>query len=505
MTVQLKISTTIVVVLMIGSYISLSAFLAYDLPQADYWEWLHKLLIPYLNGEIDLLEFLSGAFRPFTHSHIPTLLVQLANHQFFDLRYDLECYIGLVATLLAYGYLIRSYYVSVSANFSGALLALSLCAASAILLNPFNINPSGLVQFEYVYLLVAVLYLAAYNSVVRGEMNAFAWAAITFGNYMIGDAMGTAAMLAAATHLVLIVPLNRKMKIVTPAALALLAGYIVSENFFTYVGPAYLDKVNSIPFVLSNKLESLVFIAIGYSQGIIDQHSLVRRLIGEGYTTVAILTGAVSLTLSLCAFVLYVIRRNTFSNHLPALLIIYSGIIVAGIMLSRFPLEGPLYALNDRYQRLSILGIFGAYWIFSFEFFTRRQVGGETHTRKSLYGAVALQIVSAGILLVHLASSLARWTTIEYERDRLDTMAGGIVAFTENPEIDIYKFIYERHCYSDDCVNAVYFLKNNRLSVFRQDHYIHRANRPDRDYLAQKSFFAPYDRETHGKDRLLRQ
>ena len=193
-----------------------------------------------------------------------------------------------------------------------------------------------------------------------------------------------------------------------------------------------------------------------YSQGFLDQYSIVRRVIGDAYIEFAVITGSISLLLSILAALLYVRYRHRIGTSLPCLLIIFSAIIVVGVMLSRFPQEGPMYSLNDRYQRLSVLGFFGTLWILSV-LCLPATAGGSSGTKdKGRFILIALVIC---VLLVNALSNAVRWRSIPLEKNRLDTMAGGIAAFTENPEIDIYKFLYNRHCYSDDCENAVYYLK----------------------------------------------
>ena len=101
---------------LVSSYVALSLYIAYDLPQSDHWEWMHKLLIPFINGEIDLLAYLSGAFKPFLHSHIATLSFQLLNYELFGLRYDMESFFGLVALLLTAFVLLRRFWRTASSE-----------------------------------------------------------------------------------------------------------------------------------------------------------------------------------------------------------------------------------------------------------------------------------------------------------------------------------------------------------------------------------------------------
>lgn len=489
---------------LILSFVSLSVYIAYDLPQSDHWEWMHKLLIPYVDNEIDLITYLSGPFRPFLHSHILTLSFQLLNYKVFGLRYDLECYVGLISLLLTSVFLLYSYWRSASSKLPFGYVLLTLCALTAVILNPYNINTVPLVQFEYFYLLVAVIYLWVYDSALKEKRHPFWLFIFTAVQFLLGDAIGIVGIFAVTGHLILFAPLRKKTSYILGMGLSILPGYLIASNFFTYAGPKHLNKIESIPYVLSHKLDSLWLIINGYSQGIIDHHSITRRLFGEAYIEIALLVGVVSILLSLLAVYLYVTRKKEIGTSLPCLLIIFSAIFVVGVLLSRFPLEGPLYSMNDRYQRLSVPGFFGMIWIFSLTIFKPTSAGQLDRYLQSRTSQMLLVILISATLLIGALSSVVRWRSVAFEKERLDTMAGGIVAFTENTDIDIYKYLYNRHCYSDDCINAVFYLKANQLSVFRPDHPVKRPDMPIRDYINQKSFFAPYDRETHGWEKAPR-
>ena len=481
---------------LIGSYTLLSLSIAYDLPQADYWDWLHKLLIPYADGELSFSAYVTGAFLPLEHSHIPTLLMLYLNYEWFDLRFYLECFLGLICTLLICYFLVSRFMDNNTTAADTGYSMIALIALVAICLNPFNIHTLPLVQFEYFYILLAIVYLLIYDDLLQNRKDPAFFLIATLFMFFFGDAQGVVAILAVAAHLLVLsgLPARERLTLLAGMMAIIAISTGLASLAFTYVGMERMGKTEALGRVFSDLTGAVQFVLYGYSQTFIDQHSVIRRIFGTTMYPLGLLIGLVTLLINVAAFALFFARRKYFTSVLPVLLIMYSAIVLTGLLLSRFPLEGATYSLNDRYQRLIMLSGFGSYWIFATVFFASSpgQAPAFSPARQRL-GRQLLVGFSAAVLIVSFGSSLLRWTTIDRERMRMETMAGGIIAHTQDPEIDLYKFVYIRHCDApdDDCPGAVRFLKDNQLSIFRSGHVINQSDGEPIDFRSIDSFFGP--------------
>ena len=280
---------------MTGSYFFLSIAIAYDVPQGDHWEWMHKLLIPFLDGEITFGSYLTGAFLPLEHSHIPTLLFAYMNYSLFDLRYDIECYFGLICTLVLYVFLLTRYLQSDASALGRRNAILCAGALTAVSLNPYNLYTTSLVQFEFFYLLLAVVYLSLYDNLLKEKIRPITFHACTMVIFFIGDAQGMVSILAVLTYMILFSGGKERIRYVAGTVIVLAIGYVIAKFSFTYVGTPRIEKTDALTYVADHLVDAFKFILFGYSQGIVDQHSIIKKVFGSGFYGIALATGFLTL------------------------------------------------------------------------------------------------------------------------------------------------------------------------------------------------------------------
>lgn len=460
--------------LIVVSYFLYSATVAYDIPQIDHIRWLRRYLIAYTQHEIGLFDYLTSEFYPFSHSHILTLLFTLFNYKYFSLRYDFDCYLGIIFTALLFMFLMKKYYDTSNASISHRHLIITSTALTAIFLNPHNIGLTSLVQFEYIYLLLAVVYLSVYDQVLKNNIKPIIFYIFTFTLFFIGDAMGIVSILTVLTHALLVQP-RKNINNIAGIIVALLSGYFLASYFIIDMEPHGYSKSGALAYISSHMVDSFKIILNGYSQGLVDI-TTAQKLYPNNWAVILYTTGLLLLAFNISAFYLYLRRRNNITSSLPGLLIIFSAITIIGILLTRLPTLGPSVALNYRFQRLFVIGFFGSYWIYALVFFESIKTKPGMYKYGHVIGRSILGVFTIAILLNSIISSIDRWKSSDGHLNTLDRMAGAMIAYSANPKVDMAKY-YRRVCANDLCNAPIHFLKQKRLSIFRSSHIIQRGHR----------------------------
>ncbi len=446
----------------VASYVAFSLYITYDLPLGDHWRWIRGLLIPYVEGKISFWKYVTGEFYPFSHSHIITLGLVLANFEWFNLRYDFEFYIGIIATLALLFLLLKTFVNQQQYEDNKPYLYFSILALTSVFINPTNLVSWSLVQLEYLYLLGSVIFLLIVDKSIRFQRNNIILFIATVVMFFVGDAMGVSAIFTAIAFYLLFSTRTHYRQLVL-MVIALVVCYWLAQWLIPDMHPhSRSSKFEALRFIAANPLDTMQFVLNSYAQGAIDNRFLQK--LGEHKKSVQLSIGALAFLFQLSAVFLSVRYRCESNSYFPLLLIIFCGVSVFGITLSRLPQFGPTYAFGTRYIRLFQFGLLGGLWVY-LEMLPR--------IRGKLSPGILTVTLSVTVMVIFYTAT-SHYYLWKYRHSRLnaiDTIAEAMVTYSLDDQFDLGQ--YHSRCKNEFCKSSVEFLSKHKLSLFRPSHPVH--------------------------------
>jgi len=451
-------------------YIIYSLSVYYDFPQGDHWRWIKWLLIPYVEGKISFWEYVTGDFYPLSHSHLLTLTSILANYYLFDLRYDLEAYIG-TASYVIFTSVIVYYFFKTSHNRLGSLSFLAISSLFLlVLLNPRNTIFWSQVQFEHIYLLIAAVFIVCFDKFIKNEVSPYFFYSCVVIVFFVGDAMGITALFSVITYLLFYSRRDHfKHLLFIVATIAICA--LIAKLFIS--GRLQHDDIpvgNSLSFLLSHLVEAIKFILNAYGQSILTQ-TVAEKLFGDYWQLIYYLCAASAIFFSIRSLVLYGKNKQSINTTVPAVLVLFTAVSITLLLLLRLEEFGAQYAYSsDRYLRLYNLGIIGAIWIhFSYYYNENNYRVLDMLRIKSITKEFNIVSIIGIIILVNYAiHSIYAYLYLDVTKSKRQEFAKAIMLYSENYDFDLGN--WDWICANHVCESSVRFLKNQKLSVFRSDH-----------------------------------
>ena len=168
--------------------------ITYNYPKGDQIIWVKNVLLPLEAGEVSLFEAATYEYNVMSHSHILQLLSMIANAKFFGLELKLDLYIGFFAVLMIFAVVFRYLRASVGHNLVGGF---ALAAISTILFSTgsFNLFAWTILMFQFVGIMIAVIYLYSFEKLSTGRGGK--WALATLMVFLFGGPPGAAAIVAS--------------------------------------------------------------------------------------------------------------------------------------------------------------------------------------------------------------------------------------------------------------------------------------------------------------------
>ena len=457
----------------IVNYAAYALTIAYDLPEGDHWRWLRGGLIPFLEGDKNFWQFLTLEFLPFSHSHIPTLFEVWLNYHLFGLDYRVESWLGLAGMFAVFYFLCRQYWQNPGNDVPDAAKAAVIISFALVLLNMTNILSWTLVQFENLYLLGTIFYLALadkYFSTGQGK-TALLWATLVI--FFLGDAMGNAAILSVLGFVVFFSP-RREYRLLLQIIVLLVVCTVFSLIFMKGVNPLDLlfNRENTplastgngsgpgiVSYVLANLFDFCKTIlmllseatnAPGVFRFYFNAWALARYMVGLGV--------AVFMAVAILSYFYY--RKRLLNTALPMLMILFTLASMAGIILTRFQAFGLDIASATRYVRLFEIGLVGALWINS-------ALLVKIFREWQLFWLTSLTAFVCGGILV-IGFSMGSYYYWRFPGSVLKNREDIAAAFRQYAEDDSFPVgDFHARCMNHYCRDAIAFLKDNELSLFR--------------------------------------
>lgn len=423
----------------------------FGIPLNDEWRWVKELLIPLQRGEIGIGEYLMGEYSFFSHSHYLALLFLWFDFVWLNLDFSYFSYIGLLFYILAYVALllyVKNYLQKDLIPNVAALLVLSVgyfCITSDF--------PWLLVTFEYVYFFIAIVTLLILDSFLKGRSRLSLLLISLIACLLLADTIGMAAVFLSVVVLfvnAVFLSVKRKAFFIVIAAVTLFFGlqYILLGKG---IGIGAHSRIDTLMALLRNPFDVLISFMSIFSQPLIDITFL--KFVG-GDRNAPILQfgfGVCGFIFTVCVCYFYLKSNGLKKSQLPLIFIGYSILTWALIFVSRYQDYGVSVMDEPRYVRLFTLIYVGVGLAFVCM----------THTaqsRKLLFSA-------AGVLVFSYASTVF----FKYWQDQY------IESYFMNAKAELIKepvdsaalAVYIGRCADDYCVETLNFMKENQLSIFK--------------------------------------
>lgn len=329
------------------------------IPLADEWRWMNHLLIPYLNGKISFLEYITGEYSFFGHTHFLTLAALLINYNTSSLNLIHLAHWGLIFYFAGWVILLRSFYQrSTLKTSSDWLVLLGITASYFTLTTDF---PWLLVVYEYFYYFFAIVVLIIFNRHLEGKSSLNLVLASSFFAPILLDSFGSIAI-ASGTFLILINARHNKnacrtaFLVITAYSLAWILLKIALGNG---ISTASTSRLSVLLALLNTPLDILQSLLITFSQPILDKAILIH-FFPESYRAIQVFIGIVGIGFVSIVSIAYWKFATPRKSQLPLLLVAFGFIAWTLILLTRYLDFGIAVFDAQRFTRFFTLYYVGA-------------------------------------------------------------------------------------------------------------------------------------------------
>ena len=446
------------------NFIIFGCNLAFDYPLGDQWRWLRGLLIPYINNDINFWQYISGEFGLLSHSHILTLLFMLLNFELFQLRFDLDVYLGIGCYVLS-AFIIFFYFKRIcSKHYSNSYWGILLVILTLVYfsLSSVTIFTWTLLSFELLYWLIAVVLLILYDQFILINCRPIPFLVWFIVVFFLGDAMGITALLTTiliSAFLLLISPQKQKLKIFI-LQIGILVFCIIITIYLFPEKKHSASKLSSLVYIVDNPVEAVHFIVNCFSQSIIDQ-SGIKHFFGNHFKCVQLTIGTLVIILNVFCFYLYLIKKIYIRTTLPLAFLIFTIISISGIMLTRLSTFGPEYAFGNRYNRLFQPS-------FMFCLFV---LGESLLLNSSSWDAICKKMfifLFICVCMIQIGTTMFRWKYIGSQWKYQGCLIEETYDYYKTNSNERFDKLNPR-CRNHFCDSSLTFLAEKKLSFFRED------------------------------------
>lgn len=463
------------IVLIIGMALNLFIFawsVNPDHLQGDQWRWMREVILPYREGKIGLFEALTFEFAVLSHTHILTLGEMILNERIFGLDQHVSTIIGTLSLFgclfLFWRHLHRDRQLSPNAGPTSTITPPqnqstiwywgTLCVATAAFfaVGPYASFTWTLVTFENLYLLMALtlifnfprLFIAKRGPVLIGLM------AFTF---LLGDAMGTAAILATIVMACLLTVEDRsywKLAALYVGSFILIV-LIAKVTLTGRVAHSSASSVEALIYAVTHPAKTLDFIFTGLGRGVISSPNGVKLLGINVRDLTAPLGMIIALSgTGLALFALY--KKRLRRNAVPLLLMGFTLISIIGAIRLRISVVDSGYMFGDRYYRFLVPFFLGTV-LLAYDAWRNRPA--KIFTAAFFTGAVLY--VTFGLLIANF-----NWTKVKPSIDsHFASWDETLINYAETGDQTYAE--KNRRCRNDYCKDSIAYLKARELSTFR--------------------------------------
>ncbi len=343
-----------VTVFFVGTYLYNTVRFDKDTVRGDQWFWVRNVLIPFEDGRLSFFDSITAEYANLSHSHVPTLIVFIANARILDLDLSVDRLVGIVSLVAVLCIVFR--HASVSQPGVDPWVVTAAASSLLFMSSSYGNYVWSLLQFQMFYVLVAVWYLYRFGKQVESP-TAFHALVVVPAAIVLGDAIGVAAVLSSLVYLTILMVLRwtpvRKGVLhlaAFPIQLFVLGALLTGTRTHGELPwGSFLDLVRDRPAEVAATVRDAM------AAGLVGYRGNPTSGLGILSWDLAWYGFAVTLVLALAATLGLVRNGIEQRDHFPLMLIGATAIWNAGVIRSRFWLFGPNVMRADRYVAYTTL------------------------------------------------------------------------------------------------------------------------------------------------------
>jgi hypothetical protein len=318
----------------------------------------------------------------------------------------------------------------------------------------------SLIGFEYLYWAMTLILAILFDRCLIKSANALPLVVWCFIVLFLGDAIGITGLFSVLVVGLLHVRLLDNSKWCSLALICIIVVCVAIQYSTLSPFPNTRNSISSaLVYCIENPEKTLEFIINAYAQSIANFNKPYFFLESTQKMLIKFV-GIAAIIMQIYAVIIYFKNKIYLRTTIPLFLMLYSAIAVTGLLLNRLPTFGPENALSPRYIRLFVVGLLGFIWIIA-----DLQLCKATKNDCSLKWCYGL-VLFVPLFFIYLVSTTNLWQSSEIYFRYHQKRANGLYQSVDHPDYIMGK--ENRRCIKHYCDRGILFLKNNKLSLFRQ-------------------------------------
>ncbi len=409
----------------------------------DQWVWLLNVVLPFERGELGYWEAITYEYSPFSHSHILSLILFLADFEYFGFQLDTDKYVGIAAALgssMIVGLMLgkstsqRLFIVAVATVFF----------MPSVILNHFSWTLLQLYNYT-IFFAVMSIYLFVHG------FNRRYYEIVFLNILLVSIFVGGIAIAALLAEILLLLCVSFRDRTALPKAAFFGVVLILVNYLLTFVieGRRAHTSTSLGDFVL--------YVAANPVDAFLGLCNLFSRVFVSVPVSLDFswLLGLASLAF-IAALLLHFVWTGARREQWASVLLMMTCVIWAFATLkTRVAVLGPEYMLAPRYAIFMHIGAVGAIG-YLYTIFSASDLG-----RK-----VVEYIVIAFVLVVHLPMAwVMAFEYLPYTQRYLAVREEALRNHLETRDGELDNLI--RHCRDGQCDGALQYLRDTKKNVYQ--------------------------------------
>lgn len=433
----------------------------------DEWFFVKTVVMPYVDGELGLRDLY--VMRASSDHALPVQkLLLIASVELTQLDYHFQAFIGIACAVLFAVVVCRRILRTVPADgnrFTPELVVIMVLAVY------FSLNSTvtfswPLTTLGYLNQCMLLLLFVVTDAAILGDrVTPARMAVVTAVVLVVADDAGVLGVLCSLLVLSIFALAQRRrdLRDVVLCMLFLLVGYrfFIYAELASYVrsgGGSALQR--GLQYFMQDPLEIYKAMSLPFANGVLHRIHF-DRLLGAWGQPAHVVFGLCIFVLNLAAWHRYIGKKGYLVTIVPALLVLFSYLTLAGILVVRVPSSGHDYFNMPRYTRLYQAGMVGIIWMWNLR---HPDAAPETAGPRGTWVNAAIFTV---VLAATIVSSVFAWSQVWRQHVRQDKYERFLLQLADNPRTGCNKtYVICRKYRPNARELIVTFLRDHRLNVF---------------------------------------
>ena len=423
---------------------------SYNYPVSDAFYYIKSIIIPLHNDQLEFRD-LFLVRNSMDHQHLLYKLFLILNYKIFNLNFRIELVFGLIGMLFCCLLIINKLRKDLSnENNLLTLFIQILIIINLISYNEYEHLSWTLVTFQYwmIFLVLLFFYLIdkmlIKKDVINTQYKFYLMVILT----LLGSSFGEIAVILSIAVFILFGLIMKEKRFFLISAIIFLIFIFVSTFIFLLKSVPVVNKGFNYNIVSIGVLQFILYLL---GQGLISVGNL-KNIFNIDYHNISFILGFLVFLTNIYVVFIYFRSKLYLSTTYPFLLLLFSYVLLLGLIWTRFRYFGSEYAFQPRYVLLMEFNIISLLWILGI-YFLRNHV----FAFRYLYILIGSIIILMQIGIIPIKYKTSKWI-IKYhknEEKEVRMLADSEIEKASMPRINVY-----------GAKEVSRFLKENHLSLF---------------------------------------